>query len=419
MKNFNSKKLLYSIFFLFINYLTHAQSVTIEPTKTTNQSNTGGENINVVANSNSLGIYGRRFNGTFDAKTPILSGNELFRVSAGGWWNANNQSQNSTIKFLATEDWNIVGSGSKITFTTTPNSAVNQIERMVINHDGKIGVGLVSPQSKLHIHEATSNFIQAMQITTDGTGITSTDGLGFKIFSPTDIIFPNAASIMNNENGQLILGANNKNTIRITPEGNVGINSPIGSPARLSIFHDGANNPANPHLNLVTNVDANNGMIKMTNILNSRYFGQYFNLNSPTAANNFISFDYNGNTPILDLKGNGNVEVAGYTKLGGAAAPSIKIIKYTGNTAATDGGTIEILHGLGNDKIVSMDLMVNYSGSSFIEEDYVAASGYECNIFVGLGITNFLQPVIKITNKLGNSGNVLLKPYKLIVTYEE
>lgn len=412
MKNFNSKKLLYSIFFLFINYLTHAQSVTIEPTKTTNQSNTGGENINVVANSNSLGIYGRRFNGTFDAKTPILSGNELFRVSAGGWWNANNQSQNSAIKFLATEDWNIVGSGSKITFTTTPNSAVNQIERMVINHDGKIGVGLVSPQSKLHIHEATSNFIQAMQITSDGTGSTATDGLGFKIFSPIDFIFPNAASIMNNENGQLILGANNKNTIRITPEGNVGINSPIGSPARLSIFHDGANNPANPHLNLVTNVDANNGMIKMTNILNSRYFGQYFNLNSSTAANNFISFDYNGNTPILDLKGNGNVEVAGYTKLGGTAAPSIKMITLTNITSGSLSGSSDFPHGLIVSKILAYEVLVDVGGGIFVKENHTTQPGRQFDTEI-----NSLN--VRVYNHPSNSGNIFTRPLKVIITYSE
>lgn len=413
------KKNILALLILMVSNLTFGQSVTISPQRTESVGNTTGDNYSLSSNSNIAGLISLRYRGPENAKTAVMNGDNLMLISAGGYFSSTEATYDkAVIKFRATENWNGTSNGSKIFFSTTPNGSNNELERMVINHDGKVGIGSISPQSKLHLHEPTTDLIQALQVTTDGTGSAATDGLGFSIFSSSDVFLPRAARIMNNENGQLILGANNLNVLKITPTGNVGINSAFAPSARFQVYHDTENDLTKPHINLITGVDANNGMIKMSNLTASRYFGQYFNLNSATAANNFLSFDYNGTTPILDLKGNGNVQHAGFTKLG-SDAPSIKVKKYIGNTASADGGTIEILHGLGNDKIVSMDLMVNYSGAAYIEEDYVAAAGYECNLFVGLGTINFLQPVIKITNKAGNSANVLNKPYKLIVTYEE
>jgi len=413
------KKIILTSLILIVSNLSFGQSVTISPQRTESVGNTTGDNYFLSSNSNIAGLISLRYRGPENAKTAVMNGDNLMLISAGGYFNSVDAAYDKgVIKFRATENWNGTSNGSKIFFSTTSNGSNNEMERMVINHDGKVGIGSISPQSKLHLHEPTTDLIQAMQVTTDGTGSAATDGLGFSIFSSSDIFSPRAARIRNNENGQLILGANNLDVLRITPTGNVGINSAFAPSARFQVFHDTENDFTKPHINVVTAVDANNGMIKMSNLTASRYFGQYFNLNSGTSANNFLSFDYNGTTPILDLKGNGNVNHAGFTKLG-SDAPSIKVKKYAGNTASVDGGTIEILHGLGNDKIVSMDLMINYSGAAYIEEDYVAAAGYECNLFVGLGTINFLQPVIKITNKAGNSANVLNKPYKLIVTYEE
>lgn len=145
------KKISILAFFLLISSFSFGQSVTILPNKTTSQSDSNGENINVITNSNSLGIFGRRFNGTFVSKTPIQNGDELFRVSSGGWWSPSGESQNAAIKFNASENWNLFGSGSQISFTTTSNGAVAQTERMVINHIGNVGIGIISPLEKLHV----------------------------------------------------------------------------------------------------------------------------------------------------------------------------------------------------------------------------------------------------------------------------
>ena len=412
------KKNILTLLILIVTNLTFGQSVTISPQRTESVGNTTGDNYFLSSNSNIAGLISIRYRGPENAKTAVMNGDNLMLISAGGYFNSVDATYDkAVIKFRATENWNGTSNGSKIFFYTTSNGSNNEQERMVINHDGKVGIGSISPQSKLHLHEPTTDLIQAMQVTTDGTGSAATDGLGFTIFGSSDFLMPRAARIMNNENGQLILGANNLNVLKITPTGNVGINSAFAPSARFQVYHDTENDITKPHINLVTAVDANNGMIKMSNLTASRYFGQYFNLNSGTAANNFLSFDYNGTTSILDLKGNGNVNHAGFTKLG-SDAPSIKVKKFTGNTAATEGGSVEILHGLGNTKIVSMDLMVNYGGVSFVEEDYAGAVGYECNIVAALNFPG-LQEIIRITNKSGNSVNVLSKPYKLIVTYEE
>jgi hypothetical protein len=60
------------------------------------------------------------------------------------------------------------------------------------------------------------------------------------------------------------------------------------------------------------------------------------------------------------------LEVNGYTKLG-SDAPSIKVKKFTGTTAATESGFVIIAHGLDNSKILSVSVMVFNSFNEWVE----------------------------------------------------
>ncbi len=400
--------------FLCISVFSFGQSVLLTPQKIDNINSTG---TNVLLNSNNdeVGLFSRRFNGTYNARTSVTDNQQLLKLGAGGAYNTAWLDSRGYIKFLAAQNWSLLNYGTKIIFGTTPNGTFEPAERMTINHDGKVGIGTSNPLSNLQIHEGTTSFIQAMQITTDATGALATDGLGISIYSSSDIFVPRAARIMNNENGQLILGANSLNVMRITPTGNVGINSAFAPSARFQVYHDTENDATKPHINLVTAVDANNGMIKMTNVLNNRYFGQYFNLNSATPANNFVSFDYNGTTPILDMQGNGNIQHSGFTKLG-ADAPKIKMKTLTLATSGTIGGDTFTAHGLDATKIISYDALVDVGGTVLVKEGISTTSGFNA----GREFSTEINTVnIRVHNHPTNSGNILSKTVKVVITYTE
>lgn len=287
---------------------------------------------------------------------------------------------------------------------------------LALNPFGKVGVGIQTETKNLHVHENNSGTMANIKLTSVNTGSLDGDGLELQILSNTDLLHPNAARVMNKENTQLFLGANNAPVVNITPTGNVGINSLFGGAptARFQIFHDTEGGFVKPHINLITAVDANNGMIKMTNIAGSRYFGQYFNLNSGTAANNFLSFDYNGTTPILDLKGNGNVEIAGFTKLGSdVAAPKIKMKTITSTTGATEGSDSSFPHGLTASKIIDYTVLVEVAGGGvWVKSNHTHFTERQFD-------TEINTVNIRVYNNPTNSGNILSRPIKVVVTYTE
>ncbi len=421
------KKIIQTSLFLFISAFAIGQSVTISPSQTTNQSNAGGENINVIASSNSMGIYGRRFNGTFAAKSPVLNGNELFRVSAGGWYTGVDESQHAAIKFNATENWNISSSGTKITFTTTPNVGTSQVERMVINHNGKVGIGNSSPLGKLHINHLATPTDAHLHLQSTGSSSAVIKATTTNAGEWENHFLTNASAASNvvywtnsiNSSTPLILTGEGDAIIErnASVAGRVSINSNAVPRGELDIIHNTTNLPTSPHINLKTSVNASNGMIRMENSTGSNYFGQYFSLNSGTPANNFVSFDYNGSTSILDMQGNGNVKVSGFTSLGNDA-PKIKMKKLTGTTNAAQGGTsLAIAHGIADPtKIIAINVLVKYDPGSpndaWVGNGYTGSAGYEFSYQYDGGN-------IYIVNTSGNSAAILSKAIKILVTYEE
>jgi hypothetical protein len=111
------------------------------------------------------------------------------------------------------------------------------------------------------------------------------------------------------------------------------------------------------------------------------------------------------NNPTADL------EVNGYTKLG-SSAPAIKNLKLTGITSNSQGGSVNIAHGLTSTKILSVSIMLEYAPGSLISSSYNGSTGYEFDYYINA--TN-----IVVWNKAGNSGSILSKSFKILVTYEE
>ena len=107
---------------------------------------------------------------------------------------------------------------------------------------------------------------------------------------------------------------------------------------------------------------------------------------------------------------NGKVMVSDYTKLG-AGAPSIKVKKLTSNTAPTTGDSL-IAHGISSSaKILSITGLINAADDVWYPLDS-SLDGYK--IAMSCDDTNVI-----LTSDAIASANVLYKPVKVLVTYEE
>jgi hypothetical protein len=118
------------------------------------------------------------------------------------------------------------------------------------------------------------------------------------------------------------------------------------------------------------------------------------------------------NVGIGDAEPDAKFQVDGFTKLG-SDAPKIKIKKLVINTAGTQGDQVQIDHMLDRSKILSVTVLVDYGTNEFVPHGYNHASGYEFNF----NVDN--ENKIEIKNHPTNSGNILNKPAKIMITYEE
>lgn len=190
----------------------------------------------------------------------------------------------------------------------------------------------------------------------------------------------------------------------------IGTPSPLG---KLQIDHSTGNSTNNPHLRLRTTNDASFGMIRMENNAASRFFTQYFGVTSATAANNFVSWDYNGTNAMLTLYGNGNAEVSGFTKLGSdASSPKIKMKKMLVTNGAANTSTL-FPHGLTQSKILSVTILINDAITNLDFPPNSTYAGVKYDYYVDA--TN-----IRIDNfGVLPSSDVAGRPVKILITYEE
>lgn len=122
---------------------------------------------------------------------------------------------------------------------------------------------------------------------------------------------------------------------------------------------------------------------------------------------NFGAFE---STPFrLDLA-TGNTELTGFTTLGDNVG--IKVKQLTGITAASQGATVSIPHGLSGDKIQGWLFKVAHIAGSGISDstDYISGGGHSVDCYHGG--TNFL-----VTNSVSSSAQILSKPFTILVFY--
>ncbi|MBK8499028.1 MAG: hypothetical protein IPL52_09470 [Flavobacteriales bacterium] len=106
------------------------------------------------------------------------------------------------------------------------------------------------------------------------------------------------------------------------------------------------------------------------------------------------------------------LEVNGYTMLG-SNAPKVKMLKLTGTTAAAQGSFVSVAHGLTASKILSVEVLVeSTAGVNWIPHSFTYSPGLEYKYIL-------TGTVVGVYNIAGNSANILSKPFKILITYEQ
>lgn len=112
------------------------------------------------------------------------------------------------------------------------------------------------------------------------------------------------------------------------------------------------------------------------------------------------------------LQVTGDTGLTGYTSLG-TGAPAIKQKKLTGTSPAAEGGTVGIAHGLTASKILAVTATIqdsNWSDYRLPGDKYAA----DCEYYLSISSSN-----ITVALSATNSGYLLSRPVKILITYEE
>ena len=378
------KKTAIPLLILFLTTFTAiGQSVTLTPTTDKQLTLTAAG----VAVPN---ITGQRSDGTSAAPTALPSGAWMMSIYGRGY-NGSGYSTNASaaITFGAAQDFTPTANGSNIQFYTTPLNSIFPAERMRINHNGNVGIGLINPATSLDVN-SPSNFIAKFNGVGAQTYIALHENgvyrgyLGSFAGAAEDVDFGTG----NGTTGKLHLTIKAIPRLTIDTTGNVGIGT--------SIFATGEK------------FAVRNGTTQFG--IFPGYFDAIPDANWTTFKTPLrIQNDFSVSGRITT---NNALDINGFSKLGNDA-PAIKVKKLTGTTGAAQGDIIPISHGLTSTKILSITVLVQFeTNGQYVPHSYTNMNGYQFDFYSDA--TN-----IQIRNHPTNSGQILSKPIKIMITYEQ
>lgn len=121
-----------------------------------------------VAGASIGGAFSR---GTLAAKTQSLAGDQLLSLSAQGYTGAvQGPGLSGAISFVATENTTATANGGSLVFSTTPNTTLAPVSRVVIGQNGVVNISNLTASLPVQT-DASKNLISAA-ITLSGTQVT-------------------------------------------------------------------------------------------------------------------------------------------------------------------------------------------------------------------------------------------------------
>lgn len=303
-----------------------------------------------------------------------------------------------------------------------PNSMLfrtgGNTNRMIVTDTGNVGIGNFAPTSKLHVYNGASG------MTANGSAIITAETNAANAYmnvlstQETGVLF--GASGASNNGGVIYNSPSYPNSLLLRTGGNTN-RMVIGSTGNVAIGNFSPDFP----LQFPSTVG---DKISLWGSAGAHYgFGiQGFTMQIHSAGvTDDIAFGYGSSaafTETMRIKGSGDVgigtstptaelEVNGFTKMG-TTAPAVKMMKLTGTTNAVQGSSVSLTHGLTGTKILAVNILVEYVSGSSVPPSYTASAGYEYDYYINGGN-------LVIINKTSNSANILSKPIRALVTYEE
>lgn len=164
------KKIILSLLLTNLSVFVFGQSVMITPSSM-QKSSTGALDdllLTKFSSTESSYIIGRNASGSATSPTATLNGSYLLFMGGRGYTGTGFTGvSSSSISFRATQSWATNANGSSILFSTTQNGTTQRIDRMIINHNGNVGIGTASPNTKLDIN---GDFALTKKLIVSGNG---------------------------------------------------------------------------------------------------------------------------------------------------------------------------------------------------------------------------------------------------------
>ena len=136
-----------------------------------------GNAFEVTSLGGAPAIYGRRANGTTAAPSNVQLGNTVAVFAARGYGASAYGSFTGYMDFQATENWTNTAQGTRLRFFTPASGSNSPQQRMVIDHNGNVGIGATIPGSTLTVAgtiESTSGGVKFPDSTLQTTAATKT-----------------------------------------------------------------------------------------------------------------------------------------------------------------------------------------------------------------------------------------------------
>ncbi len=129
----------------------------------------------------------RAARGTAGSPTALQTGDTFGTLNAGGYGSSAYGGGAAQISFITTDNWTNSDNGSAIRFLTVANGSTSLVDRMRIDNNGNVGIGITSPNANLEV----SGTISATHFVGDGSGLSGLAASGDQINSGTASVIAN------------------------------------------------------------------------------------------------------------------------------------------------------------------------------------------------------------------------------------